>query len=369
MSKKYIDVDAAEFEAGEKKMKDKRMSTNLLSVLFLVVLIGLTFWMILKDNDITAIYEAIIGLDTGWLAAAVATALFFVSAEGFMIWYILRTLKCGISLPNCIGYSFVGFFFSGITPSASGGQPMQLYYMSKDGIKISHSTVALTIVATLYKFVLVLIGVFLAIFFNSTLNRYLEGYIYLFYFGLSLNFIVVVVLVFLMINPNAFRRIARKCERGLVKTHILKPSVDRVRRITKLAKEYNMAVTAFMKNIKTIVITAFVTVLQRCSIFFITYFIYRGMGLNKESVVLITVLQASVYVAVDLLPLPGSQGISELMYQTTFGLIFIGAYLPASVLITRGISFYLPLIVGFAVTIIFHFVKGRKKIQDKVFEK
>ena len=111
MSKKYIDVDAAELEAGEKKMKDKRMSTNLLSVLFLVVLIGLTFWMILKDNDITAIYEAIIGLDTGWLAAAVATALFFVSAEGFMIWYILRTLKCGISLPNCIGYSFVGFFF------------------------------------------------------------------------------------------------------------------------------------------------------------------------------------------------------------------------------------------------------------------
>ena len=231
------------------------------------------------------------------------------------------------------------------------------------------ATVALTIVAMLYKFVLVLIGVFIAIFFNSTLNRYLEGYMYLFYFGLSLNFIVVVVLIFLMINPNAFRRIARKCERGLVKTHILKPSVDRVRRITKLAKEYNMAVTAFMKNIKTIVITAFVTVLQRCSIFFITYFIYRGMGLNKESVVLITVLQASVYVAVDLLPLPGSQGISELMYQTTFGLIFIGAYLPASVLITRGISFYLPLIVGFAVTIIFHFVKGRKKIQDKVFEK
>ena len=190
MSKKYIDVDVEELEADERKMREKRTKRNLLSILFLVVLIGLTFWMILKDNDIAEICEAIINLNTGWLLAAVATAVFFVSAEGFMIWYILKTLKCKISLPNCIGYSFVGFFFSGITPSASGGQPMQLYYMSKDGIKISHSTVALTIVATLYKFVLVLIGVFLAVFFNSTLNRYLEGYMYLFYFGLSLNFIV-----------------------------------------------------------------------------------------------------------------------------------------------------------------------------------
>ena len=369
MSKKYIDVDVEELEADERKMREKRTKRNLLSILFLVVLIGLTFWMILKDNDIAEICEAIINLNTGWLLAAVATAVFFVSAEGFMIWYILKTLKCKISLPNCIGYSFVGFFFSGITPSASGGQPMQLYYMSKDGIKISHSTVALTIVATLYKFVLVLIGVFLAVFFNSTLNRYLEGYMYLFYFGLSLNFIVVVILVFLMINPNAFRKIARKCERVLVRIHILKPSVDRVRRITKVAKEYNMAVTSFMKNVKTIVVTALDTVVQRCSIFFITYFIYRGMGLNEKDIVLITVLQASVYVAVDLLPLPGSQGISELMYQTTFGLIFVGAYLPASVLITRGISFYLPLIIGFVATVIFYFLKSRKKIEKTVFEK
>jgi hypothetical protein len=31
-------------------------------------------------------------------------------------------------------YSFIGFFFSGITPSASGGQPAQIYYMNKDNM-------------------------------------------------------------------------------------------------------------------------------------------------------------------------------------------------------------------------------------------
>lgn len=340
--------------------KLKKINKNLLGSLILVLLIGVTLWIILKDNDIEDICSAVLSLDPLWLSFAVAAAVFFVCAEGFMIWYLLKALKTKVSLPNCIGYSFVGFFFSGITPSATGGQPMQLYYMTKDKIKIADSTVALTIVATLYKFVLVLIGMIVAIFFNDIIKKYLDGYIYLFYFGLSLNLIVVIVLVFLMVNPNAVRKILRKCERGLVRIRILRPSLDRVRKLTNISREYNNAVVQFIKNVKPIIVTTIVTILQRCSVFFVTYFIYRGMGLEEKDVILITVLQASVYIAVDLLPLPGAQGISELMYQTVFGTIFVGTFLPASVLVTRGISFYLPLIIGAIITAVFYFTKNHK---------
>ncbi|MEE0931204.1 MAG: lysylphosphatidylglycerol synthase transmembrane domain-containing protein [Acutalibacteraceae bacterium] len=341
--------------------KLKKINKNLLGVVILVLLIGVTLRVIFKDNDIEDIWTAILSLDPLWLSFAIAAAIFFVCAEGFMIWHLLRSLKVNASLPNCIGYSFVGFFFSGITPSATGGQPMQLYYMTKEKIKISDSTVALTIVATLYKFVLVLIGVFIAVFFNGILNKYLQSYIYLFYFGLALNLIVVIALVFLMVNPNAFKKILHKCEHGLVRIHILRPSLERMRKLTNISREYNSAVTHFIKNVKPIIVTTLVTILQRCSVFFVTYFIYRGMGLNEKDVVLVTVLQASVYIAVDLLPLPGAQGISELMYQTVFSTIFIGALLPASVLVTRGISFYLPLIIGALITAVFYFIKNNKK--------
>lgn len=53
-------------------------------------------------------------------------------------------------LLRCISYSFIGFFFSGINPSATGGQPMQLYYMKKDGNKISSASVVLMTVAVIY---------------------------------------------------------------------------------------------------------------------------------------------------------------------------------------------------------------------------
>lgn len=345
--------------------KKKKINKNLLGVLILVILMGLTLWVVLKDSDLSAIWTAMLSIKPVWLFSAMIAALFFVCAEGFMIWYILKELKAKVSLLNCFGYSFVGFFFSGITPSASGGQPMQLYYMSKDKIKIADSTVALTIVATLYKFVLVLIGVLIAIFFNNILNEYLDGFVYLFYFGLVLNVIVVIALLFLMINPIAVKNILRKCERGLIKIHLLKPSLSRARKLTNIASEYNVAVMHFVKNVKPIIMTTIFTVIQRCSIFFVTYFIYRGLGLDEDSILLITVLQASVYVAVDLLPLPGAQGISELMYQTVFSSIFPGAYLAASVLVTRGVSFYLPLIVGIIVTVVFYFVKNNKQELSK----
>lgn len=344
-------------------MKKIKLNKNVVGVIVLILLIGLTLWTVFKDNDIGDVFNAMLSLKPEWFVISAVAAIFFVCAEGLMIWYLLRTLKCKTSLFSCFGYSFVGFFFSGITPSASGGQPMQLYYMTKDKIKISDSTVALTVVAVLYKAIIVLVGTFIAIFCNSMINQYLEGYIYLFYFGLGLNLVVVIALLFLMINPNAFRKIMHKCERLLVKMHILKPSLNRIRKLTNIAYDYNYAVTRFIKNFKAIAVTAVITLLQRCSIFFITYFIYRGMGLNDKDVFLITVLQAAIYVAVDLLPLPGSQGISELMYQTVFCTIFTGTFLPASVLITRGISFYLPLIIGIIVTVFFHVTRTKKSKQ------
>lgn len=60
-------------------------------------------------------------------------------------------------------FSSVGFFFSCITPSASGGQPAQVYYMKKEDIPIPISTMVLLIITIIYKMVLVLLGVALVI--------------------------------------------------------------------------------------------------------------------------------------------------------------------------------------------------------------
>lgn len=319
---------------------------NIITTALFVALMVFTFWIVFKGNNLSDIRSALMQMNGWYVVGAAICGLFFVSAEGIMIWYLLRALGVKKNIMNCIRYSFIGFFFSGITPSATGGQPVQLYCMSKEKIKAADSTVVLMTVAVIYKFVLVLIGLGILLFWHQGLVQYLGQYRYLYYFGLFLNVIVTMILVFVMVSPTCFKQIVGFGEKILVKLHILKPSKERGASIEKMASDYHMAVEFFMGNKKHIVVTCLITFIQRISVFFITYIIYRGWNLGEYDFLIITLLQGSVYVAVDMLPLPGSQGISEMMYQTVFASIFTGSYMAASVCVTRGISFYFVLIIS-----------------------
>ncbi len=292
------------------------------------------------------VWQTVRDIKPFYLGLAVVTGLFFVAAEGLMIWYLLRALQCCVTPLSCIRYSFIGFFYSGITPSATGGQPMQLYYMKKAGIKISDSTVVLMTVALVYKLVLVLIGLGILVLWYPKLCVYLKGYIYLYYLGLFLNTALVGVLLFVMVSPKCFRGIVTGGEKLLIKAHFLKPSETRTQKLFDMADSYHEAVVFFLRHKRHIAVVVAFTFVQRFSVFFLTWLIYRGMGLSGCSMGAVMFLQATVYIAVDMLPLPGAQGITELMYKTVFAAVFPGAYLTASMCVTRSINFYLLLAVS-----------------------
>ena len=106
---------------GQKLHKNKK---NLISVLLFLLLAALTFSAICKGNDMTEVAKAVRKMDVWYLFGAMGVGIFFVSAEGLMICYLLRALGNPIAAGRCIKYSFIGFFYSGITPSATGGQPI-----------------------------------------------------------------------------------------------------------------------------------------------------------------------------------------------------------------------------------------------------
>ena len=344
---------------------------NIFSICLFLALMFLTFYTIFHGNDMRYVWQAVREIQPLYLGAAVLTGLFFVSAEGLMIWYLLWALGDRVSPLSCIRFSFIGFFYSGITPSATGGQPMQLYYMKKSGIKISDSTVVLMTVALIYKLVLVLIGVGILIGWYPSLCFYLQEYVYLYYLGLFLNFVLVAMLLFVMVSPKCFRGIVTGGESLLLRLHILKPSKARTHKLFDMADSYHEAVIFFLQHKKHIAVVIAFTFLQRFSVFFLTWLIYRGMGLSANSMISVMLIQATVYIAVDMLPLPGAQGITELMYKTVFSVIFPGAYLTASMCVTRGINFYLLLIVSALVAATASFC-GRQKKQrtlSKVIQK
>lgn len=334
--------------------------------LFLVIML-LTFYALFSGRNLSQIARSVSEMSPLYLIPAVGLAVFFVCAEGYMIWYLLRSMKAqknggrASTLFRCIQYSFIGFFYSGITPSASGGQPVQLYYMNKDGNRGSDSTVVLMTVAVAYKFVLVVMGFGILLFWFRPLTGELGKYFPLYLLGLGLNVILVIVILGVMLFPKIMLKAALFFERLFIRMKIWKPSDQREEKILTFIDSYQNAVAWLKEHKGKLLIVILVTFIQRCSVFVLTYMVYLGFGLEGTGAAKVILLQASVYIAVDMLPLPGAQGITELMYQAVFARVFTGTYLIPSMLVSRGINFYFLLVVSLAVVIAVRVAEKRKK--------
>ncbi len=327
---------------------------NQLSYLFFVLLAVLSFYAVFYDNDIGMIAASLKKMQLSYLLFSALTALVFTMMEGVMIWYLLRALQGKAEFMHCIRYSFVGFLYSGITPSATGGQPMQLYHMNRDGNSLSASTVVLMTVALVYKLVLVLMGLVMLVAGFPVLKENLGRYLELFYLGMFLNTALVVILLIVMIFPRFAKSMLLAVEKLLVKTGLLKKSDLRLYKIEQFISNYQNAVLFLIHNKKQVVTVILATVVQRCLVFILPYIVYCGFGLHGSDAVTIFMIQMSIYLAVDMLPLPGAQGITELMYRRAFRDVFTLEFVVPSMCVSRGISFYFLLFFSIAVCIIHH---------------
>jgi len=351
----------------------KKLNSKLLYLLFFLLVMGLTIYAILQGNDIGEIMTAIASMNAGYLLLAILAALIFVVLEAIIIWYLMHDLGERNSMLRCIAYSFIGYFYSSITPSALGGQPMQLYYMKKDGNSLSNSSVILMILALFSKLVLALIGIALLVFWYAPLVYYLKGYMAVYYLGLALNIISVAILLAAMFIPGIVRKITQSIDKFLVRIHILKLSQERQLKIENFIEGYHGAVNFLMLNKNKVLVVFILTFLQRNCLYILTYFVYRGFSLSGTSMATIVLLQAAIYVAVEMMPLPGAQGITELMYYTVFQGVFTSALLTPSLLVTRGLDFYLLVIISLLVVIAKVFlskkdglsIKNRKEMNNR----
>ena len=62
------------------------------SILFLCLLIGITIYVLIENNDMRAVAAAMARAEHIWILAGILAALFFVAAEGSIICYLLRAI-------------------------------------------------------------------------------------------------------------------------------------------------------------------------------------------------------------------------------------------------------------------------------------
>lgn len=216
---------------------------------------------------------------------------------------------------------------------------------------MADSALTLMVVAMLNKVVILLIGLTLALFWHNGLAAVFGGLLWLFYLGLGLNAAFVVGITLAIANPAIFIKIASAVERLLVQIRMLKPSTVRRQKLEDMLAEYRQALRYLVQNKRKVFVLAGITLAQRAGMFLVPWIVYLSLGLGGASVLTILALQAAVSIATELTPLPGAVGVTELVYATVFTGVLSGSLLTASMLVTRGITYYLPLVIGLCVTV------------------
>ena len=326
---------------------------------FLAVVFALTIYGVFHGEDLSSMMDAIHRADKRWLIPGIALVAFFIWGESIIIWYMMRSSGIQLKKRTCFLFSSVGFFFSCITPSASGGQPMQIYYMKKEKISIPVSTVILMIVTITYKLVLVVIGIGIAIFGRGFLHKYLEGILPVFYLGLALNIFCVTFMTILVFHPLLAKAIMVKGMKLLERLHLVKKKDGRLKKLEDSMDTYRNT-AAYLKNNPFVIVKVIgITFIQRMALFAVTWFIYQAFGLHGTGFWEILFLQAVISVSVDMLPLPGGMGISETLFLNIFSPVFGGLLLPGMVL-SRGLGYYGELLISAAFTVVAQLTIGKK---------
>ena len=326
---------------------------------FLAVVFALTIYGVFHGEDLSSMMDAIHRADKRWLIPGIALVAFFIWGESIIIWYMMRSSGIQLKKRTCFLFSSEGFFFSCITPSASGGQPMQIYYMKKEKISIPVSTVILMIVTITYKLVLVVIGIGIAIFGRGFLHKYLEGILPVFYLGLALNIFCVTFMTILVFHPLLAKAIMVKGMKLLERLHLVKKKDGRLKKLEDSMDTYRNT-AAYLKNNPFVIVKVIgITFIQRMALFAVTWFVYQAFGLHGTGFWEILFLQAVISVSVDMLPLPGGLGISETLFLNIFSPVFGGLLLPGMVL-SRGLGYYGELLISAAFTVVAQLTIGKK---------
>lgn len=340
-------------------MKDgKKLFRNLA---FFILLIGVTLYILLKDQDFFQMWEILKSVKLQYVFIGLGCILSYVACEAINIGRTLRSLNEKSTFWRNLKYAFIGYFFSAITPAASGGQPMQIYYMHKDKISVSNSTLTLLINLSSMQIVTITFALVSLMFNYKYMNSVLITF---FIIGILLNLSALILLLVGIMSKRATN--------GIINFAIKVMKFFRIRNIeAKKEKIQNellkyQANANYVKNNKWLIgRTLFTTLIQFTIYYSVTYWTYKALGFNEHNVFEIITMQSVLFATVSGIPSPGAVGVTEGAFIEIFKGVYPAAMMSSAVLLNRIISFYFLVLVSCGVTIFAYIKSGGNKSEEK----
>jgi len=324
----------------------KNLKKNSIILLLITVIV---LFCVLKD-DFPSIIETLKNVNHLWLIVALSCFFIALGFEAKAYQEIIEGYQYDYTFKKAYKMLIITKFFNGITPFSSGGQPMQIYMLKKDGVRLTKATNIIIQNFIIYQAALVLLGIvaivtnyYLKIFTEVTLLKQLVTV------GFLINTLVMVGLIVISFSSKFNHFIISKSISILSKLKLIKNKEEKQEKWREKVDDFHEG-TEYLKENKLLCLRAFVyNIIYLTLTYLMPYFVILALAKTVPAdVTPIKVICASAYVLImgSFVPIPGASGGIEFGYFKFFGNFIKGSILKASLLIWRTISYYLPMIIG-----------------------
>ena len=318
-----------------------------LNIILLVIVSFVVVFFSLKD-DFNGAMNYFKNMNYLWVLVAIAFIILNIFFQSLSQYRFLKEVKPDYKFSSCFKLMCMAMFFNAITPFSTGGQPFEMYLLSKEGIKVSDSFNALLQNFITYQFGLILtstVVIILNLIFKIIPDSLLLEKIVL--IGYFVNVIVMAAIIFISRAKKANTKIFSKIFNFIFSFKFIKNKEEKKASFLKYLDDFYNS-TAIMKNNKKNTILSFIYNLMGLWILYIIpVFVFYAFGHFKLSFTESFISSSFTYLIGSFVPIPGATGGLEYGFMDFFKIyIADGAMLSAGMLLWRLITYYFSMVLG-----------------------
>lgn len=337
------------------------MIKNLKKNAFLLLAVTLVILYFVLKDDFASIVDTLLKMNWCWLLVAVICYGIFLIFKSLAFQTTVKQEKKDITFTRSLIHNTIIQFFNGITPFSTGGQPMEIYMLKKQGIRYSKGTNIILQTFIFYQTALVLYGI-IAVSLNACFHYFnkvplLKNLILI---GFLINTLVVVALFIIAFSKKLNQVLLRIMIKLLHKIRIVKNQEEALEKWNERLEKFHDCAIHLKQNKMLFVKGVIYQFISLTFFYIIPLFLAFSMH-DYHSLDPIKAIVSSAYVLIigSFVPIPGASGGIEYGFLAFFGNFLSGSILPSMLLMWRFITYYLGMIIG---AILFSLDKGEKSI-------
>lgn len=354
----------------KKRKINKQTKKYILNISVMVIVSIITIFFMLKD-DPSKVINSLANCNVLYLLLAIVIMLSFYLVESIILTVLARMYKRNYKYSKGFLNCMIGAFFSGITPSNSGGQFAQAYTFSKQGVKITNAASILLMHFIVYQTVSVLFSMLVLIFKFDEMRAYTQvikifginfEILSLAVLGFVINASVILVLFFAAFSKKLHHFITTTGVKIMYKFHFIKDMDQKALELNAKFESFRIELKRLMQNGWILIATCLLFLIKLLLLNIIPYFVALSLGVKFRSddtflnILNTTSMSLFSTTITGMVPIPGASGGAELVFKMLFDNFFYadGSQINAIILIWRSITYYLGLIIGFIIFMLYH---------------